>query len=541
MSLLSRVVGRIAGLPRASTPDVLVERDLPVSMPDGITLLADRYAPRSDGDNAPTILVRCPYGRTGFFGFLFGRLIAERGYQVVIQSTRGTFGSGGVFDPYVHEHDDGLATVAWIKEQPWFHGKLATTGLSYLGYTQWAIARDAGSDVAAMAIQVSTSNFHRRTYAGGSFGLANALNFTEGIATQEQRNRFRRFDPVRRLQPVFAHLPLSDLDELAIGSHVFFFQDWLQHTDGNSDYWQARNFERTVPDITLPISMVGGWYDIFLPWQLKDYRALRDAGRKPYLLIGPWAHSSPRLMAAAIRDSLAWFDAHLREDRRRLRPSPVRIFVTGANQWRDLPDWPPPGALPQRFYLQPEGRLSTELPTASEPDRYHYDPVDPTPAVSGPMLSGNSMPTDNRALEARPDVLVYTSRALSQDFEVIGPVEVDLYVSSSLPHADFFARLCDVDRGGTSRNICDGLQRVGPGYAEPAADGTLRIRFELWPAAHRFKRGHRLRLQVSSGAHPRYARNLGSGEPLASGTSLVPADQALFHDPSHPSAIVLSS
>ncbi|HLV99196.1 MAG TPA: CocE/NonD family hydrolase [Ktedonobacterales bacterium] len=540
MTLISRLVGTFAKLPPANTHAVTVERDLKVPMPDGVVLLADHYMPRG-GESLPTILVRCPYGRAGFFGLLYGRIFAERGYQVLIQSTRGTSGSGGDFDPYGHEHDDGLATIAWLKQQPWFSGKLGTNGPSYLGYTQWAIAKDAGADVQAMAIQVSTSNFHNRTYAGGSFGLFNALFWTTMMSTQEQPGQLRRQREMQRKLPaLFAHLPLRDLDELATGQHNFL-QDWLENTEANSNYWQRRNFEPTVPEVSTPIFLRGGWYDIFLPWQVRDYRLLREAGKQPYLTIGPWAHSSFALMTGSVQESLAWFNAHLLGDHSQLSKWPVRVFVTGADEWRSLPDWPPPDAQPQRFYFQHDKGLAPDLPGASEPDHYRYDPADPTPSLAGPHLSGKSMPTDNRQLEARPDVLTYTSAPLENALEVIGPVQADLYVRSSLEHTDFFVRLCDVEPSGKSMNVCDALLRVRPGQPAPATDGMLHLAFDLWPTAHHFKRGHRLRVQVSSGAHPRYARNTGSGEPLGTATKLIAADQSIYHDPDHPSAIVLSA
>lgn len=538
MTLLSRLVGRFAKLPPAKTHAVVVERDLKIAMPDGVVLLADRYVPRGS-ERPPTILVRSPYGRRGFFGLLYGRLFAERGFQVLVQSTRGTFGSGGAFDPYGNEHDDGLATIAWLKQQPWFSGVLATTGPSYLGLVQWAIARDAGADLQAIAIQVSTSNFHDRTYAGGSFGLDNALSWTHMMAFQEKRSFSSQIGARRKLQPLFAHLPLRDLDQLAIGRHSFF-QEWLDHPEADSNYWQRRTFDKALEDIAAPINLVGGWYDIFLPWQVRDYRLLREAGKRPFLTIGPWAHASFGLMAAGVAESLAWFNAHLLGEPSQLRQLPVRIFVTGANEWRDLPDWPPPDARSQRFYLQAAFGLAPHLPEASSPDQYRYDPADPTPALAGPVLMGKSLPTDNRKLEARPDVLTYTSAPLEHDLEVIGPVQAALFVRSSLDHTDFFVRLCDVDQRGTSLNVCDALLRVQPGQPACAADGTLPLTIDLWPTAHRFRRGHRLRLQVSSGAHPRYARNTGSGEPLASATKLLVADQSIYHDPDHPSAIVLS-
>ncbi|HET8844917.1 MAG TPA: CocE/NonD family hydrolase, partial [Ktedonobacteraceae bacterium] len=285
---------------------------------------------------------------------------------------------------------------------------------------------------------------------------------------------------------------------------------------------------------------VGGWYDIFLPWQVRDYRILREAGKSPFLTIGPWAHSSFELMATGVKEALAWFNAYLLGNHDQLRQMPVRVFVTGADTWRDFADWPPPEARLQRFYLQPARGLAQDLPEASAPDQYRYDPADPTPALAGPVLMGNSLPVDNRELEERADVLTYTSSPLELDLDVIGLIQAELFVRSSLPHTDFFVRLCDVDQQGKSLNVCDALLRMQPGQPAPASDGVLALIIELWPAAHRFLRGHSLRVQVSSGAHPRYARNTGSGEPLGSATKLLVADQSIYHDPDHPSAIVLS-
>ncbi len=541
MTILTRTIGRLAKLPLAETYDVIVERDLKVPMSDGVVLLADRYAPRGR-EGLPTILVRCCYGRRGFFGLLFGRLYAERGYQVLMQSTRGTFGSGGQFEPFIVEHDDGLATVAWLKQQPWFSGAFATNGPSYLGFVQWAIARDAGPELKAMGIQISTAEFRSQTYTGGAYALDTTLTWTHLMANQERpllRSLQSQLTANRMLKPLFMHLPLRDLDKLADGAHAQFFQTWLEHTEPGDPYWKSQDFSDTVKDVTAPINMVGGWYDIFLPWMLRDYAVLRASGQRPYLIIGPWSHSTSELMFEAIRQSLAWFRAYLYGDRGQLRKSPVRVFVSGANEWRDLADWPPPGRRHERWHLQPGEGLAVEIPPTSAPDRYRYDPADPTPAVSGPLLSGNSLPTDNRKLEARPDVLTYTSAPLSNDLDVIGPVQVELFARSSLEHTDFFARLCDVDAQGTSLNVCDALLRVEPGQQLVTADGCWHLTIDLWPTAHRFRRGHRVRLQVSSGAHPRYARNTGSGEPLALATKLVIADQAIYHDPDHPSNIEL--
>jgi hypothetical protein len=541
MSLSSRVFARFLGLPPADTHDVLVERDLAIPMPDGSSLLADRFAPRGGG-KLPTLLVRSPYGRRGFFGLLWGRLFAERGFQVLVQSVRGTFGSGGRFDPFRDERADGLATLEWLKQQEWFSGELATHGASYLGFVQWALAREAGPMLKAMVPHITASEFRGQTYAGGAFSLDTAVSWTHLVHSQEQsplRVLAAQLSATRKLKPLFNHLPLNEVDTLATGGRVHFFQDWLEHNAPEDAWWGAADFSGSVAELTVPIHLIGGWYDIFLPWTLKDYLALHRAGRRPYLTLGPWTHGTPAGMAAAARESLVWFKAHLKGERSLLRESPVRVFVMGANTWRDFSEWPPPGVQPQRWHLQASRGLSPAAPAASEPDGYRYDPADPTPSVGGALLTREAGPRDNRALEARPDVLTYTSTPLEQDLEIIGPVQAELFVRSSLEHTDFFVRLCDVAPSGRSTNLCDGLLRLVPGKPASEADGTRRVSIDLWATAHRFLKGHRLRLQVSSGAHPRFARNTGSGEPLGTAKTLVAAQQSIFHDPAHPSAIIL--
>jgi putative CocE/NonD family hydrolase len=216
----------------------------------------------------------------------------------------------------------------------------------------------------------------------------------------------------------------------------------------------------------------------------------------------------------------------------------VRIFVTGTDQWRDLPAWPPV-ATARTWYLQPDGQLGADLPGDSQPDEYTYDPANPTPNLAGPVGAQGAARVDNRMLEARPDVLTFTGTTLAAELEVIGVPAVELHVASDREHTDVFARLCEVEPTGRSVNICDGLLRTSPGGPAAAADGSRRVTFELWPVAHRFGAGSRIRLQVSSGAHPRYARNTGTGESLATTTRLLPAHQRVYHDPAHPSAVIL--
>jgi putative CocE/NonD family hydrolase len=549
MSLPSRILARRMRLPQPRTLDVVCRHDLPVEMDDGAVLLADRWVARdTEAVPQPTVLVRSPYGRRQFVGLLLGRLLAERGLQVVIQSVRGTFGSQGEFSPF-DEHDDGLATIRWLRAQPWHAGRFGTIGPSYLGFVQWAIAADAGDDLAAMSIDVSASQFHGHTYPGGSLSLENVASWMVIIAAQERRFGLLAMGrALRSLPPLMAELPLGDLDERATGAAVGWYREAFARTGREDPYWTRRDFSATVGRIAAPVQFVGGWYDILLPWMLEDYEALQAAGRAPHLLIGPWTHTAPELMGAAQREGLAWMRAHLLGDDRLVRRSPVRLMITGERAgggWRDLESWPPPGTGERRLHLGGEG-LTDDAPgpgagDGGAGDGYRYDPADPTPSLGGPILLSRAAVVDNAPLEARDDVLVYTGPALATAVEAIGHVSVELWVRASLPNFDLFARVCDVDLAGVSRNVSDALTAVAPGRYEQAGDGTWRVSFRLWPIAHRFAAGHRIRLLVASGAHPRYARNPDTGEDPAAATtaSMLPVDVEVLHDAEHPSALVL--
>ncbi|GAA2109298.1 CocE/NonD family hydrolase [Actinomadura alba] len=539
MALTDRLPTLPFRLPRARGL-ISVERDIPVPMADGVTLLVDRYTP-AGGERAPAVLVRTPYGRRGVAGLINGIPFAYCGYQVVVQSARGTFGSGGEFDPLA-EYDDGLATVDWLKRQPWFSGSFATYGASYLGYSAWAMAAAAGPELKAMATSVSASQFREAAYIGGAFALESTLSWIDITARSEQPFGLLSAGLMSRRRAGRAARsgrPLAELDALTTGTEVPFFQNLLTSHEPDASFWDKRDFSHTVRDVTAPASMVGGWYDTFLPWQLKDYEALRKAGRRPYLTIGPWWHSDARHVMVSIRESIGFFQAHLRGDFSRIRANPVRVFVTGAGEWREYQDWPVPAMRPQRWFLQPGHGLGESGPVESTPDTYRYDPANATPSLSGPTLMGSAKPADHRSLERRPDVLVYSSPVLRSDLEIIGPVTADLFVRSDREHTDFVVRLCDVSPDGASHNVCEGGLRLRP--AEPAADrdGVRRIHVDLWPAGHRFKRGHRVRVHVASGAYPKVASNPGTGEPLGTAAVMVTADQEVFHDPDRPSSITL--
>lgn len=546
------LLARLLRLPPAEYP-VTAEYDLALSLPDGTTLLADRFAPQSAGA-FPTILVRTPYGRPseqGLFGlpaqFVY-ELFAERGYNVVVQSVRGRFRSGGEFVPFVNEAADGRVTLEWLSRQPWFNGALGLWGASYVGYVQWAVAADAPPYVRAMVPMITSARFSRIFVHQGAFALDTALrwsylvNVMEGAGGRFDLAAARRVADVNygpQIATALDHLPIREADCAVLGRPIPYYRDWVDHLDGDDAYWQSIDHKAGLTRSTAPVHLIAGWYDLFLQAQLADYAALLAAGRAPYLTIGPYTHSSTAIVGTGLQEGLAWFAAYLKDDQSLLRRRPVRVYLMGAHEWHEMDYWPPP-AHTTRHYLHAQGRLAATPPPHHTPfNRYWYNPAEPVPTVGGPLLNPQAGPHDNRALEARPDVLTFTSDPLADNVDVIGPVRLELYVRSSLSTADFFGRLCDVYPDGRSRNVCEGLFRVVPGAGEEQADGSLRIEIDMWATAQRFRRGHCIRLQVSSGSHPRWSRNLGTGDPVATGTRMAIAEQTIYHDAHHPSALVL--
>ncbi|WP_284748251.1 CocE/NonD family hydrolase [Amycolatopsis sp. RTGN1] len=528
MKPLSHLIQRVLHLDPPLTRSVIHQRDLRIPMPDGTVLLTDRWVRRSGGDGLPVALLRSPYGRRGLIGAVQGRVLAERGFQTLIQSTRGTHGSGGMFDPMRQERDDGLATLEWVIKQPWFGESIVLVGASYLGYVQWAVADQLPPEVKAMIPNNTESALTLEFLRPDGFSLETPFIWGVTNAVEKPAGMIGGLAGIRKKQRALETLPLNRADIAATGQSVGYIQDILRH-EADSPRWDGLDHSHRVPNVTVPVSSVGGWFDLFLPGQLRDFRALQASSPHPRLTIGPWTHVTSD--ATPIREALTFGLALARGQRPPERAS-VHLYVMGQEAWREFETWPPSGYAPQRFHLRPGGALSVDLPDESEPDRYRYDPNNPTPAVGGVRANGGGR-KDNTKLEARSDVLTYTTTVLDQDVEVVGEVSAEIWFRSSLPFADVFVRLCDVDGSGRSVNVCDGLTTL------TNADELARATVRLWPTAYQFRRGHRIRVQVSSGAFPRYARNPGTGEPHASATRLRAAEQEVHHDPNHPSAIVL--
>jgi uncharacterized protein len=517
---------------------ITVERDVPAAMRDGVVLLADHYAPEVP-DQRPTVLLRCPYGR----GLPFAAMawpLAERGYHVLLQSTRGTSGSGGVFRPYADEAADGQDTVAWLRGQDWFDGRLSTAGSSYLGYVQWALALDPPPELRAMVVQIAPHDMGFSCFGHGPFELYNRLSWSAQMAhMDEQRGTARQVGSAlgrdKRIASLLTRLPLSSTGEAVGGNEAPWYHEWLAHPDLSDGYWDARRAGLALENVGVPVLLLGGFHDLFFEQTMQQYRALRRRGLQTGLTVGPWTHLGVDV-GLATRDTLAWLDAFVAGNGPSPRSLPVRVWTSGAERWQEHPDWPPAGTEPITWYLRPDGELDESMPDAAT-SSFRYDPADPTPSVGGRTLSATGGSQDNSALEARADVLIFSTSTLTRPVQVAGVPEVRLYLHCDGASAAIFARLCDVDERGRSRNLTDQIIRLAP---EQLADAEVTsLRLPLPDVSHVFLPGHRIRLQISGGAFPRYARNLGTTADPVTGTQTAVVGYHIGHGHQQPSALTM--
>ncbi|MDJ1133886.1 CocE/NonD family hydrolase [Streptomyces iconiensis] len=496
------------------------EPGLVVPAADGSPLLTDHYFPRTAGD-FPTLVVRSPYGRGVPWSPQYGMLFAEQGFHVVLQSCRGTGGSGGRFDLWRNEPADGQATVSWLREQPWFNGTLGTIGPSYLGYVQWALALDPPPELKAMVVQVGLHDPCALFHTDGVLHLENALLDGLGM-TYQHRGAMPSLKAMLRLQrgwrKVVTARPLRGAHTSVLGE-VPWLDGVMAHPDSGDPYWDGADLGKAAERLRVPTALITGWHDALAEQTFEQYGRLRAAGCETSLLVGTWTHTSAlqRGWPEVFAESLAWLRAHLCDDPSGLRPTPVRVHVAGEETWRELEEWPPShGTAP--WFPTADGHLTRQPSVDSAPlTSFRYDPADPTPSVGGPLLSRTAGARDNRALEAREDVLTFTGPVLTEPLDVLGPVVARWAISTDTGYADVFARLCDVDAQGRSTNVCDGLGRL-----RTAGQELAEVTVPMGHTAHRFAAGHRIRLQVSGGAHPRYARQSGTGESAVEASSLEP-------------------
>jgi putative CocE/NonD family hydrolase len=521
---------------------ITIDRDIQVPMRDGTILLADHYAPVTPRPR-PTVLMRTPYGR-GWQMAMMGRPFAERGYHVLLQSCRGTFGSGGAFTPGMDEAADGQDTVAWLRGQDWFSGQLATAGPSYLAFTAWALALEPPPELTAMALYVSPHDLAAAGFGRGPFELYNLLSWTDLMAHQEQHSSpvmmWRTMTADKRLAPALNRLPIASTGSTIGGDAVPWYSDWLAHQDSADPYWAGYSATAALDRVTVPTLLISGSHDFFVEQTMQQYQAMRQRGVTTGLTVGPWTHMNID-MGVAIRETLAWLDAYADGNGPATPPrrSPVRVWVTGTDQWQELPDWPPAGTAPTAFHLQAGGELTAAQPDGdAEGTPFTYDPADPTPSVGGRLMSlraGGSL--DNSALEARSDVLTFSTEPLDTAVEVAGIPVVRVHLRSDNAYFDVFARLCDVSPDGRSANLTDQIFRSSPATVTP--DEVWQVDIPLTDVAHVFRPGHRIRLQLSGGAHPRFSRNLGTDANPVNGTTTAAVTHHVQHSAACPSALIL--
>ncbi len=518
--------------------DYGVERNVPVPTRDGVRLLTDHYAPIGTSFRG-TVLMRGPYGRGLPADLLQARLLAGQGYHVVNQSCRGTFGSGGEFEPFTREYEDAQDTVAWLREQEWFDGRFATYGASYLAWTQWALLTDPPPELRTAVVSFGFHDFADFAWGSGAFALNDMLTWSESIVYQERVRPLpamvRQATATRRIRPVADKLPLADAADHLLRNAAPWFRSWLQHSSPADPYWHPYRADEALQRVSVPVMLLGGWQDMFLRQTLEQYQVLHDRGVEVGLTVGPWAHVriGPGDLRAMLGSTLDWLAEHLAGEPARRREA-VQIYVGGADAWRHLPVWPAP-ADELRLYLNQEGHLTRDPVNDSTTSSFRYDPTDPTPSVGGRTLSTDAGVKDNRALEARSDVLTFTTEPQAAPLEIVGVPLIELLHTRDNRHADLFVRLCDVDPKGRSRNFSDGYVRLDPAgrlSEEP-------IKLALDPCAHLLAPGHRLRLQVAGGAHPYYGRNEGTGATSGTGTLLKTCKHTVHHGGDAPSQLIL--
>jgi len=559
---------------------VIVRGGVEARMRDGTILRADIYRPKDEG-KFPVLLERTPYDKRNSSAFAYRA--AARGFVVVVQDVRGRYSSDGDWYPFKNESNDGYDTVEWAAGLPFSNGKVGMFGGSYVGATQMLAAITHPPHLAGLCPVVTASNYHDGwTYQGGAFEQWFNQSWTSGLA-QDTLNRYIQKN-TNALNGMWKLLPVAEYQLFQIpqasseyaSSRVLapYYQDWLTHPNYD-DYWKRWSIEDHYSEIDVPILTVAAWYDIFLGGSLRNFIGIRSNGasevarKGQHLLVTIGGHAGSARKVGDVdfgpsaefdedETILSWYDRlfHGGEDQL-ASAKPVRIFVMGANQWRDEDNWPLTRARETKYFLHSSGKANTltgdgtllqTAPRSETADRYVYNPSNPVPTVGGPLCCDASHlepgARDQRAVEAREDVLVYSTPPLSQDLEVTGPVQLELFASSSAVDTDFTGKLVDVSPDGFAQNLTEGIVRARyrdsqtqPAFMNPGQ--TYRLKIDLWSTSNVFRKGHKLRVEISSSNFPRFDRNLNTGEGNGSTLTFVSATNTIYHDVEHPSALIL--
>jgi uncharacterized protein len=540
-----------------TAPAITRRFNVRIPLRDGITLAADLALPAELP--APAVVLRTPYGKGGEQQSGRAAVFAAGGYAFVSADVRGRGDSDGVFEPYRHDGPDGAEVIAWAAAQEWCTGDVATYGASYPGRIQWLTALARPPALRAMVCLVTPSD----PFVENPTGLPTPMHIhwhrlVDGRAAQYVEDT--------DWHAVYRHRPLLTMDEAA-GFHAPNWREELQHTTLDQ-WWEPVRYQHRIADVAVPVLHISGWYDDEEIGTPANFAAMTAPGRPGQrLLMGPWGHAVNKTRVLGEVDFgpdalidldayvLAFLDEHVRGIRPATPAAPVRLFVMGANEWRDARAWPPPGTPTQVFYSASGGRANSRFgdgqlasaPPAAEqpPDEWTHDPGRPVPFITGASSGQIGGPDDYLGVEGRGDVLVYTSDPLPEPLELIGPVKVVAYVATSAADTDITAKLVDVHPGGFAQRLCDGMVRLryraGFGERQPVTPGEVyEVTVTMWDTCVRLAAGHQVRVEIASSAFPKYDVNLGTGGDMITETEGVPAHNRLWHTPSRPSRLVVN-
>lgn len=566
----------LAGCCHAQMEQIRIQRYLAAPMRDGVKLYGDLYRPSREG-RFPVLVVRTPYGvqRDGVHAQMIQ--FAQHGYAVYVQDVRGRYESEGKWEPFRNEAADGYDTVEWAAKQPWSNGKVAMQGGSYLGHVQWRAATQAPPSLVTIFPAVASTDIYKNWLSlGGAFRLS--FNYGWGVVRMPNRIMLPQFWHTEAYSPqelkyetILRHLPLSDIDTQAAGQAVPHFRDWLKH-QAYDRYWSSISDEPLFEKVKVPVHTAGGWFDIFLNGTINGFTGMRRTGgteqarRESKMVIGAWGHGSSRKFGdvdfgpTAHRDlierELRWYDHYLKGiDNGIDREPPVEIFFMGVNKWQHAQEWPLPGTKMTPYYLSGgnangaagDGLLSAAKPADAGTDRYAYDPSNPVPSLGGNNCCGTPTaagPKDQRPIESRKDVLVYTSEPLKAPLAIAGPVRTKLFASTDGRDTDWVVKLVDVYPDGFAMNIAEGILRArfrnGPDRMELLHPNQVyEFDVDMAGTANVFQPGHRIRVDITSSNFPQFDRNPNTGEDLGASAKVRTANQVIHHGAARASHVVL--
>ncbi|WP_395015192.1 CocE/NonD family hydrolase [Dongia sp.] len=540
----------------SGTPDRFAEAryvgELETPMRDGVVLRADLTLP-AGVDRAPVILIRQPYGRKTPAMMLdqTAAFWARKGYACMVQDVRGKFSSDGQFEPVVNEMNDGHDTVAWITRQDWCSGQVGMWGESYYGLTSLAAAMSGVPGLACIAPGDIVMDWHKIWFRQGAM-------FQNTMAPWAISMDAPEYADLSKLDPW--HLPLNDMARAA-GQGGAYFNSVLAHVTDRA-WWERLDLTSSLDRVKIPVLYWSGWYDNFTGGALQDFKRLEAAAGAAHihLMVGPWDHEGSSehttkaiCMPLPATGRARWdtyqyfFDRYLMGIANGFgRDGRVRYFTIGADRWQVAKSWPPASMQPTPFYLRGEGQLSETKPNDdAAPDRFTYDPADPVVETVGlNCWAVCGQLGDRRPIEARADVVNYTTPRLEADVELTGPIAMKLYAASDATDTDFTVALSDVFPNGVSNPIQDGIIRASaredafdPNPIEPGRIYAYDI--DLFATSYLVKAGHRIRVSISSSCFDRYDRNLNTGERFGTGSAMRVAHQEIHRSAAHSSHILL--